>query len=97
LSHADFIADLHQVLKKHALTDILGLVALNSDYLPGCESDFIKCEKTFGRANVVFDVGSEALYQKDKRTAIWTFGRGIRAGRESMLCFSGCVCSQNEE
>jgi len=96
ISHADFIADLHQVLKRHALTDILGLVALGSDYLRDDKGDFIKCEKTFGRANVVFDVGSEALNHKDKRTSIWTFGRGVRAGRESMFCLSGCVCSSKD-
>jgi len=87
-----FIAELGEILKKHKLTSILGLVALSPDYLPTEPQTMIKCEKTFGRANVVFEVGAEALNEKDKRTSIWTFGKFARGGRESMLCFSGCLC-----
>jgi hypothetical protein len=92
--HGDFIAELRTVLEKHQLTPILGLVALPPEYLPtSVEQKKVMCEKTFGRANVVFEVGAEAMYEKDKRTSIWTFGKFANGGRESMLCFSGCICS----
>lgn len=92
-SRASFVAELREILNKHSLTSILGLVALSPDYLPTETQTTVKCEKTFGRANVVFEVGAEALNEKDKRTSIWTFGKDTRGGRESMLCFSGCICS----
>ncbi len=91
-SHAAFVADLREILNKHSLTSLLGLVALSPDYLPTEAQTMIKCEKTFGRANVVFELGAEALTDKDKRTSIWTFGKFTRGGCESMLCFSGCLC-----
>jgi hypothetical protein len=96
-AHAMFIAELHEVLKNHSLTSILGLVALSPDYLPTENRAKIKCEKTFGRANIVFDVDSETLNEKDTRTSIWTFGKLISGGRESMVCFVGCQCQNTEE
>jgi hypothetical protein len=93
-SHAAFITDLRDTLKRHRLTSILGLVALSPDYVLTEDQSMIKCEKTFGRANGVFEVGAEALKEKDKRTSIWIFGKAAKGGRESMVCFSGCICDQ---
>ena len=91
--HGAFVADLPEILHKHSLTSTLGLVALSPNDLPTKTQTMIKCEKTFGRANVVFVVDAEVQKDKEKRTFIWTFGKSNRGGRESMLCFSGCICN----
>ena len=94
-SHAPFIAELQQILVNQKLAHILGLVALTPDYLPSAKTPaMLKCERTIGRANLVFSVGAEALKDKDKRTSIWTFGKSVEGGQESMLCFSGCMCQR---
>ena len=41
---------------------------------------------------MVFGVGAEALKDKQKRTSIWSLGKFTRGGRDSMLCFIGCIC-----
>jgi len=96
-AHQQFTADLYDILQKHDLTSILGLVTVAPDYLPTRDPNTVKCEKIFGRANVVFEIGSEALKDKHNRTSIWTFGKDSSPGRESMICFSGCACSVSED
>lgn len=90
---AAFVEELREALQQHGLMSILGLVALPADYVTAEHPTRVLCEKTFGRANVVFELGPEAMLDKEKRTSVWTFGKFARGGRESMLCFSGCMCT----
>lgn len=95
-THAEFIDELRSTLVQHGLTSILGLVALAPEYLPSDGKEIFHYEKTFGRANVVFEVGLDAMKEKDKRTSVWVFGKGMEAGREGMFCMSGCICSRDD-
>ncbi|KAI0398871.1 hypothetical protein F4802DRAFT_613296 [Xylaria palmicola] len=93
-AHQDFIQDLYRILEKNDLTSTLGLMAISPDYLPRHGREVVKCERTFGRANVVFNIGPNDLDDKEKRTSIWVFGRPNNSRHEAMLCFSGCMCKR---
>ena len=94
-AHAEFVVKFWDILKRNGLTTVLGLTALSADYLPGDNRSSTKFERTFERANVVFDVNPDALQDKSKRTSIWTFGKETRMGQQAMLCFSGCYCGKD--
>lgn len=93
-AHQTFIEELYGILEKNGLISTLGLMAVPPDYLPSHGREVVKCERTFGRANVVFDIGPDGLVDKDKRTSIWVFDRPNNSRHEAMLCFSGCFCSR---
>ncbi|KAL8398166.1 hypothetical protein RB596_005626 [Gaeumannomyces avenae] len=100
--HAAFVGELQAILRKHDLDSTLSLVSVTPDYLPGGrgageEAAAAKCERTFGRANVVFDIGTGELADKDKRTSVWVFGRPNNSRQEAMLCFSGCMCQPRDD
>ncbi|KAI1733388.1 hypothetical protein F4680DRAFT_46796 [Xylaria scruposa] len=93
-AYSHFIQDLSSILANHSLISVLGLMVVPSDYLPSPDHEQIKCERTFGRANVVFDIPPGDLDDKEKRTSIWVYGRPNNVGAEAMLCFSGCLCTR---
>ncbi|KAK7398604.1 hypothetical protein QQX98_012013 [Neonectria punicea] len=95
-AHQAFIEELYGILEKNDLGSTLGLMAVSPDYLPSHGREVVKCERTFGRANVVFDIGPDGQADKDKRTSIWVFGRPNNSRHEVMLCFSGCNCSRSD-
>jgi hypothetical protein len=93
-TYVPFVQELYSILDKHGLTSTLGLTVVPSDPLLGPDRKVIKCERTFGRANIVFDIAPNDLEDKEKRTSIWVFGRPSKVGVEAMICFSGCICAR---
>ncbi|GAM86189.1 hypothetical protein ANO11243_042010 [Dothideomycetidae sp. 11243] len=92
LVHPDFVHELQDILDAHGLTSTLGLMSVPPDYITGAGIGSVFCEKTFGRANVVFNVRRETLKDKRNRTSIWVFGRSEGSGQDALLCLEGCVC-----
>ncbi|GAM89566.1 hypothetical protein ANO11243_076050 [Dothideomycetidae sp. 11243] len=90
--HAEFVTKLGAILDRHDLKSTLGLMAITPDYLQGPDNDSMLCERTFGKANVVFNIGRNAVNSKGTRTSVWVFGKRVQGGQEAMLCFGGCGC-----
>jgi hypothetical protein len=88
----DFLAEFHELLEEHHLTDILGLTSV-SPLAPGS----MKYEKTWGRAMVVFTMAEDALDAMGKETinALWYFGSvkpSAANGYRVMGCAVACKC-----
>jgi hypothetical protein len=89
-NYEGFANDLYAVLEENGLIDILGVAAL-----PAGGKRVQQMEKTFGMANVVFDVEKAALFgddEKDTITALWYFPRDGESGMEVMRCTGLCRC-----
>lgn len=66
----DFYRELNNLLQSYHLTDLLGL-QLNTD---ATQDDFIKFEKTFDRANIIFTTARDpALASKEAISAQWVY------------------------
>ena len=93
----DFVSDLHVVLEAYGLTSLLGLSRLRpEDYIFDEQK---RMEKTFGRANMIFDLPNSLFEQigKETATALWLFKPSGEAGIRTMVCFSGCNCGKQAE
>lgn len=93
--HPAFMEMLRAILVKHHLETTLGLISIPTNYAH--DPSRTKYERTFGRANVVFNVSADGLEDKDKRTSIWAFGRPNNSFQEAMPCITFCQCKNYED
>ncbi|KAK7727157.1 hypothetical protein SLS53_006634 [Cytospora paraplurivora] len=88
-----FLRGLLDILQKHGLTDVLGLVALSPELKPrkgNAEQPKWMWEKTFGRANILFPITKKT---NDLIGVLFVFIPAHAGAGVSAHCFSPCLCT----